>query len=60
MVIRSFGYDSQGRQNQIVDENGNAITMTFDARGNVTSRKTCRAAGRLPDHVHLVHHAERQ
>ncbi|MCU7729892.1 polymorphic toxin-type HINT domain-containing protein [Actinoplanes sp. KI2] len=43
MVVRSFGYDSQGRQSQIVDENGNAMTMTFDARGNVTSRKTCRA-----------------
>jgi RHS repeat-associated protein len=42
MVIRSFGYDALGRQNQIVNENGDAVTMTFDARGNVTSRKTCR------------------
>jgi RHS repeat-associated protein len=45
MVVRSFGYDAQGRQNQIVDENGNTVTMTFDSRGNVASRKSCRAAG---------------
>ncbi|WP_433297556.1 polymorphic toxin-type HINT domain-containing protein [Actinoplanes sp. CA-030573] len=43
-VIRSFGYDDKGRQNQVVDENGNVLTMTFDDRGNVTSRKTCRKA----------------
>ncbi|MFF5293698.1 RHS repeat-associated core domain-containing protein [Paractinoplanes globisporus] len=44
-VIRSFGYDDKGRQNQVVDENGNVLTMTFDDRGNVTSRKTCRKSG---------------
>lgn len=45
MVVRSFGYDAQGRQNQVVDENGDAVTMIFDSRGNMTSRKSCRAAG---------------
>ncbi|MFG1992112.1 RHS repeat-associated core domain-containing protein [Actinoplanes sp. NPDC048988] len=41
-VVRSFQYDAQGRQNQVIDENGNVVTMTFDSRGNVASRKTCR------------------
>ena len=42
MAIRSYAYDDQGRQNEITNENGSKITMEFDARGNVTSRKTCR------------------
>ncbi|WP_305790284.1 LamG-like jellyroll fold domain-containing protein, partial [Symbioplanes lichenis] len=45
MVVRSFGYDAQGRQNKIVSETGDQVTMTFDARGNVASRTSCRAAG---------------
>ena len=42
MVIRSFFYNDKGQQNRIVNENGAEVTMTFDDRGNVTSRKTCR------------------
>ena len=41
---RTFTYDDNGFQNVITDENGNSITLTHDARGNVASRKTCRAA----------------
>ncbi|WP_306210198.1 polymorphic toxin-type HINT domain-containing protein [Actinoplanes sp. RD1] len=44
-VLRSFGYDDKGRQNKIVSETGDVVTMTFDDRGNVTSRTSCRAAG---------------
>lgn len=44
MVVRSFGYDDKGRQNLIVNENGASVQLTFDDRGNVTERKTCRAA----------------
>ncbi|WP_305790283.1 LamG-like jellyroll fold domain-containing protein, partial [Symbioplanes lichenis] len=43
-VLRSFGYDDKGRQNRIVSETGDVVTMTFDDRGNVTSRTACRAA----------------
>ncbi|HET6532887.1 MAG TPA: LamG-like jellyroll fold domain-containing protein [Actinoplanes sp.] len=45
MVIRSFGYDAKGRQNLIVNENGATLSLEFDDRGNVTSRKTCRKVG---------------
>ncbi|GGL01195.1 RHS repeat-associated core domain-containing protein [Mangrovihabitans endophyticus] len=45
MAVRSYGYDALGRQNKIVDENGGTIELAHDARGNVTSRKTCRAPG---------------
>jgi YD repeat-containing protein len=45
MVIRSFGYDALGRQNQVFNENGESVTMTFDARGNVITRRTCRKPG---------------
>ncbi|RSM38642.1 hypothetical protein DMB66_58900, partial [Actinoplanes sp. ATCC 53533] len=45
MVVRSFGYDAQGRQNLIVNENGASVALTFDDRGNVTSRKACRKPG---------------
>ncbi|QFZ19014.1 RHS repeat-associated core domain-containing protein [Saccharothrix syringae] len=40
--IRSFGYDEDGTLKTVTDENGDTTTMTHDARGNVTSRKTCR------------------
>jgi RHS repeat-associated protein len=44
MAIRSFFYDDRGFQNKVVDENGSTVEMTYDARGNVVSRKTCRSA----------------
>ncbi|GAA5178696.1 polymorphic toxin-type HINT domain-containing protein [Rugosimonospora acidiphila] len=42
MAIRTFGYDANGFQNQVTNENGDTVTMTYDARGNVTSTTTCR------------------
>ncbi len=45
LVVRSFGYDAKGRQNLIVNENGDTVTLEFDDRGNVKSRKTCRKVG---------------
>lgn len=39
---RSFTYDDNGFQSTITDENGNAITLGHDARGNVISRRSCR------------------
>jgi RHS repeat-associated protein len=42
MAIRSYSYDDRGFQNVVTDENGDSVTLTFDDRGNVTSRKTCR------------------
>jgi RHS repeat-associated protein len=44
MAIRTFSYDDNGFQNVVTNENGDAVTMTFDDRGNVTSRKTCRTS----------------
>ncbi|HLL66090.1 MAG TPA: RHS repeat-associated core domain-containing protein [Micromonosporaceae bacterium] len=44
MAIRSFSYDEKGFQNVTTNENGDTVTMTFDDRGNVTSRKTCRTS----------------
>ncbi|MEJ3749675.1 polymorphic toxin-type HINT domain-containing protein [Actinomycetes bacterium KLBMP 9797] len=44
MAIRSYFYDDRGFQNKIVNENGNAVEMTYDARGNATTKKTCRTS----------------
>ncbi|WP_133908642.1 RHS repeat-associated core domain-containing protein [Actinophytocola oryzae] len=42
---RTFTYDANGFQSTITDELGKSVTLTNDARGNVTSRKTCRTGG---------------
>jgi RHS repeat-associated protein len=42
-LVRTFGYDTGGFQSTITDENGNTVTLTHDPRGNILSRKTCRA-----------------
>ncbi|TDP90560.1 LamG-like jellyroll fold domain-containing protein [Labedaea rhizosphaerae] len=39
---RTFDYDANGYQSAITDENGNTIALGHDARGNVTTRTTCR------------------
>ncbi|MDX3194264.1 DUF6531 domain-containing protein [Streptomyces sp. MN03-5084-2B] len=41
--IRTYGYDSNGNLATVTDENGDATTMTYDARGDVVSTTTCRA-----------------
>jgi YD repeat-containing protein len=40
--VRSYSYDSSGFQNTITDENGDQVTLAYDKRGNVVSKKTCR------------------
>ncbi|MFL6125309.1 LamG-like jellyroll fold domain-containing protein [Actinophytocola sp.] len=42
---RTFTYDDNGFQSTITDELGKSVTLTQDARGNVTARKTCRTSG---------------
>ncbi|MEO3746643.1 RHS repeat-associated core domain-containing protein [Plantactinospora sp. B5E13] len=44
LVIRSFGYNDKGYQSEITNESGDKVQLTFDDRGNVTSRRTCRTA----------------
>jgi len=44
MAIRTFQYDDKGNQTVVTNENGDAVTMTHDARGNVTSSRTCRTS----------------
>ncbi|MBE1488907.1 LamG-like jellyroll fold domain-containing protein [Plantactinospora soyae] len=44
MIIRSFGYNDQGQQSEITNENGDKVDLTYNNRGNITSRKTCRTA----------------
>ncbi|MFE7589228.1 RHS repeat-associated core domain-containing protein [Kitasatospora sp. NPDC057512] len=40
--VRSYDYDADGFQSAVTDEVGHRITFGHDARGNVTSRTTCR------------------
>ncbi|HEX6682161.1 MAG TPA: RHS repeat-associated core domain-containing protein, partial [Candidatus Limnocylindrales bacterium] len=44
MAIRTFEYDDSGNQTVVSNENGDAVRMTYDSRGNVTSKRTCRSA----------------
>jgi RHS repeat-associated protein len=40
--VRTYSYDASGYQNTITDENGDQVTLGYDKRGNVVSKKTCR------------------
>ena len=44
----SYGYDTDGFQDQVTDPNGNVTTTGYDIRGNVVSKSTCQdqAAGK--------------
>lgn len=44
MAIRTFEYDDDGNQTVVTNENGDAVRMTYDGRGNVTSTRTCRTS----------------
>ena len=44
MAIRTYQYDDNGNQTVVTEENGDSVTMSYDSRGNVTSKKTCRTA----------------
>ncbi|SCL73361.1 RHS repeat-associated core domain-containing protein [Micromonospora peucetia] len=45
MAIRTFEYDDRGNQTVVTNENGDAVRMGHDKRGNVISKQTCRTAG---------------
>ncbi|MFI7672301.1 RHS repeat-associated core domain-containing protein [Actinophytocola sp. NPDC049390] len=45
MAIRTYSYDDAGLLATVTNENGDAVRLTYDARGNITSRTTCRTAG---------------
>ncbi|MQY06206.1 hypothetical protein ACRB68_42920 [Actinomadura sp. RB68] len=42
MAIRTFDYDDRGYQKTITNENGDSVYLTYDDRGNVVTKKTCR------------------
>jgi RHS repeat-associated protein len=42
--IRSYTHDKSGKLIKVTSEIGGEVTMTYDARGNVASTKTCRTA----------------
>ena len=42
IAIRTYTYDANGFPKVITNENGDSVTLVNDARGNPTSRKTCR------------------
>jgi YD repeat-containing protein len=44
MALRTYAYDARGFPSLVTDENGDQVTFTYDDRGNITSRTTCRTA----------------
>ncbi|MGP4021731.1 LamG-like jellyroll fold domain-containing protein [Actinomadura sp. 3N407] len=42
MGIRTFEYDDQGHPTTITNENGDSVELTYDDRGNILTRTTCR------------------
>ncbi|CCH30243.1 YD repeat-containing protein [Saccharothrix espanaensis DSM 44229] len=53
--VRTYDYDSAGFQQTITDENGHQVELVNDKRGNVKSRRTCRAPG-VCDTEHFTYH----
>jgi RHS repeat-associated protein len=45
MAIRTYEYNDAGQLVTVTNENGDAVRMTYDARGNVTTRTTCQRTG---------------
>jgi RHS repeat-associated protein len=45
MAIRTYEYNDVGALVTVTNENGDAVRMTYDARGNVVTRTTCQKAG---------------
>ncbi|MEU8160051.1 polymorphic toxin-type HINT domain-containing protein [Micromonospora parva] len=42
MAIRSFSYNEDGQQSMVTNENGDTVEMTYDSRGRLATRKSCR------------------
>ncbi|MCZ9347558.1 LamG domain-containing protein, partial [Streptomyces sp. TRM76130] len=45
VAIRSYTYDDRGYQTGVTSETGDTVTVGYDDRGNVISKRTCRTAG---------------
>ncbi|GAA3312768.1 polymorphic toxin-type HINT domain-containing protein [Nonomuraea dietziae] len=39
-----YAYDTGGNPAKVVDRNGNAVELSYNARGNLIAKKTCRSA----------------
>ncbi|MET8261855.1 LamG-like jellyroll fold domain-containing protein [Micromonospora sp. NPDC005205] len=44
MAIRSFSYNADGQQSKVTNENGDTVEMTYDSRGRLATRKSCRTS----------------
>lgn len=44
MAIRTYEYNDDGQLAKVTNENGDAVGMTYDVRGNVITRTTCQRA----------------
>ncbi|MFF5055016.1 LamG-like jellyroll fold domain-containing protein [Micromonospora sp. NPDC000663] len=42
MAIRSFSYNEDGQQSKVTNENGDTVEMTYDSKGRLATRKSCR------------------
>jgi RHS repeat-associated protein len=45
MAIRTYEYNDSGGLAKVTNENGDAVSLTYDARGNLANRTTCQRAG---------------
>lgn len=44
MLIRTYQYGDDGSLNTVTDENGDPTYLTYDAHGNVLTKKSCRTS----------------
>ncbi len=44
MAIRTYSYDADGAQSKVTNENGDSVEMTYDSKGRLATRKSCRTA----------------
>ena len=46
MAIRTYEYNDGGGLAKVTNENGDAVQMTYDARGNIVTRTSCQSVNR--------------
>ncbi|MER7459558.1 polymorphic toxin-type HINT domain-containing protein [Micromonospora sp. NPDC126480] len=44
MAIRTYSYNEDGYQSKVTNENGDSVEMTYDSRGRLATRKSCRTS----------------
>ncbi|MGV9979924.1 LamG-like jellyroll fold domain-containing protein [Micromonospora wenchangensis] len=42
MAVRAYSYDEDGYQSKVTNEDGDSVEMTYDDKGHLASRKSCR------------------